>query len=119
MATFALGTAAGDLTATTFHLGLPRLRDPVRRDHRRPGARLPVLGLARWSPSGSSYIITRPLGASFSDWLALPPERGGVGLGTGPVSLVLFAGIVVCVAIMSRRPRTRTPSGELPDAVAA
>ena len=49
-----------------------------------------------------AYIITRPLGASFSDWLGLPPERGGVGFGTGLVSAVLTVAIIVCVAIMAR-----------------
>jgi uncharacterized membrane-anchored protein len=31
--------------------------------------------------------------------------RGGLDLGTGPVSLVLFAAIVVCVAVLSARDR--------------
>jgi len=42
-----------------------------------------------------AYILTRPLGASFADWLAVSPSRGGLRLGTGPVSLglamVIFA----------------------------
>ena len=42
-ATFALGTALGDLTATTLHLGLPGLRDHVRRHHRDPGDRPVVM----------------------------------------------------------------------------
>jgi len=31
----------------------------------------------------TAYVDTRPLGASFADWLALPPACGGIGLGTG------------------------------------
>jgi hypothetical protein len=46
VATFAMGTALGDLTATTFHLGYfgSGLRFAVRRRHRDPGTRL----LAPW-----------------------------------------------------------------------
>jgi uncharacterized membrane-anchored protein len=55
--------------------------------------------------------MTRPFGASIADGLAVSHARGGLALGTGPVSLVLFAAIVVCVAVLSRRPR---PSWERP-----
>ena len=48
-----------------------------------------------------AYVVTRPLGASFADWLAVSKERGGLALGTGPVSLVL-AGLIACfVAYLS------------------
>lgn len=36
-----------------------------------------------------AYIITRPLGASFADWLAVPPSQGGLNLGKGTVSIAL------------------------------
>jgi hypothetical protein len=36
-ATFALGTALGDFTATSLHLGLPGLGHPLRRRHPAPG----------------------------------------------------------------------------------
>jgi uncharacterized membrane-anchored protein len=97
LATFALGTAAGDLTANTFHLGyfasgilfavvitIPAVA------HWRFGMN-PVL--AFWF----AYVTTRPLGASFADWLGVPPGRGGVDLGTGPVSLVL--GLVIAALV--------------------
>jgi uncharacterized membrane-anchored protein len=48
-----------------------------------------------------AYVVTRPLGASFADWLAVSPERGGLGLGTGPVSFVLAAMIAGFVAYLS------------------
>ena len=49
-----------------------------------------------------AYIVTRPLGASFADWLAVSPQRGGLGLGYGPVSLmlgILIVGFVVFLSI--------------------
>jgi uncharacterized membrane-anchored protein len=102
LATFALGTAAGDLTATTFHLGY--LASGILFA---VIIAIPAIGFRYWGWNGVfsfwfAYIITRPLGASFSDWLGLPPERGGVGIGTGPVSAVLTVAIIVCVAIMAR-----------------
>ena len=102
LVTFALGTAAGDLTATTFHLGY--LASGILFA---VIITIPALGFRFWGWNAVfsfwfAYIITRPLGASFSDWLGLPPERGGVGFGTGLVSAVLTVAIIVCVAIMAR-----------------
>ncbi len=41
-----------------------------------------------------AYIVTRPLGASFADWMGVSHERGGLDWGTGPVSLALA--IIIC-----------------------
>ncbi|CAN5525090.1 membrane protein [soil metagenome] len=106
LVTFALGTAAGDLTATTLHLGylasgvlfvvvilLPAI-----------GYRIGALGpvVAFWF----AYVTTRPLGASFADWMGVSTLRGGVNWGTGPVSLalaVLIVGCFLCLTIADRR----------------
>ena len=96
--TFALGTATGDLTAITFHLGylssgvlfavvfaMPAVMFGVFRRH---GV------MAFWF----AYIATRPFGASFADWFAKPHSARGLGHGGGPVSLilaVLLGGFVV------------------------
>ena len=48
-----------------------------------------------------AYILTRPLGASFADWLS-KPTNGGLGLGDGTVSaiaLIVFVALVAYVAI--------------------
>ena len=42
-----------------------------------------------------AYIVTRPLGASFADWMGRPSNLGGLGLGTGQISLGL-AILIVC-----------------------
>lgn len=89
LGTFALGTASGDMTATTMHLGyfssgiLFSLLLAV-----------PAIGYWKFgmNPIFSfwfAYVMTRPVGASFSDWLSKPHSLGGVGLGDGLVSLVL------------------------------
>jgi uncharacterized membrane-anchored protein len=48
-----------------------------------------------------AYIVTRPLGASFADWMAVPNSRGGLGFGYGPVSVVLAVLIVAFVAYLA------------------
>ena len=45
----------------------------------------------------AAYIITRPLGASVADWMGVSSVRGGLGLGTGAITLAWAAAIVVIV----------------------
>ena len=99
--TFALGTALGDLTATTLHLGYfgsASLFAIV--------IVVPVIGyrLARWNAIFSfwfAYVMTRPLGASVADWLGKPRMVGGVGIGSGWVALALTLAIVVVVSYLA------------------
>lgn len=98
LATFALGTAAGDLTAFTLHLGF---FDSILLF----AAIISIPALAWWrgglDPTVAfwgAYVVTRPLGASIADWFSKPPAISGLGLGDGLVSLValgVFVGIVV------------------------
>src|ERR1700759_5849365 len=44
-----------------------------------------------------AYVLTRPLGASFADWMAVEPHRGGLGLGAGGASLILIAVVFLCI----------------------
>jgi uncharacterized membrane-anchored protein len=53
-----------------------------------------------------AYALTRPLGASFADWLAVDTGRGGLAVGTGIVSLVGLALIAALVALLARRQRS-------------
>ena len=101
MTTFALGTAAGDMTAGTMGLGylasgvmfavviaIPAIT------HWRFDLR-PVLTF--WF----AYVVTRPLGASFADWMGVSHARGGLDFGPGPVSLALAALIVGFVVYLT------------------
>jgi uncharacterized membrane-anchored protein len=102
LATFALGTAAGDLTAVTLgigYFGSILLFAAV--------IAVPTFGYFRlgWNPILSfwfAYVVTRPLGASVADWLAVSHARGGLALGTGPVSLALAATIASFVYYLTR-----------------
>ena len=104
MATFAFGTAAGDLTAAS--LGMGYLRSGLLF-----GALILVplvawrLGLNAVAAFWTAYILTRPLGASFADWFAKPVSRTGLGYGDGTVTLVLLAIIVVLVGWVAVRER--------------
>lgn len=101
MVTFALGTAAGDMTASTLRLG-----------YLASGVlfavlfALPALGywLARLNPIFAfwfAYIMTRPLGASFADWFGKPRSFSGMGLGTGLISLILAVMIIGFVGYLT------------------
>ena len=102
LATFALGTAVGDLSAITLGLGyltsavLYAVLIAIPAVGWRTGRLNPVL--AFWS----AYVLTRPLGASLADWLGKPAERTGLGWGDGPVTVVATALIVALVAWLGR-----------------
>lgn len=101
VATFAMGTAVGDLTAVTLHLGylLSALLFACM-------IAVPAIGY-RWLGWNSifsfwcAYVLTRPLGASFADWLGKPRSLGGLGWGGGPVALALTGMIALGVGYLS------------------
>jgi uncharacterized membrane-anchored protein len=97
MATFALGTAAGDLVADTGNLGFLGAGIVFAVAIALPGIARKTLGLNATVAFWLAYIITRPLGASFADLFGMPAENGGLGFGLGPVSLVLTVAIVALV----------------------
>ena len=105
LTTFALGTAAGDLTAVTLHLGWWTSGLVFAAMIAVPGVLRARSGLSGILAFWWAYVLTRPLGASFADWTALPRNRGGLGAGTGTVTLGLTVIIVVLVVVLGlRRP---------------
>ena len=48
-----------------------------------------------------AYILTRPFGASIADWAGKSKSLSGLGLGTGEVSVVLGALIVILVGYLT------------------
>jgi uncharacterized membrane-anchored protein len=96
LATFALG----DLTATTLHLG-----------YLASGIMFTLIfaipGLAHWRRHlnaivafWTAYILTRPLGASYADWMGVPHSLGGLGFGRGPVAVGLTIPIILLVGYL-------------------
>jgi uncharacterized membrane-anchored protein len=102
LATFALGTAVGDLTATTFGLGYLGAGVMFAILFLVPAVAHWLLRLNAIVAFWIAYVLTRPLGASFADYLGVGHDHGGVGLGRGLVSLgstILILGCVCCMAI--------------------
>lgn len=99
--TFALGTAAGDMTAATFGWGylLSALFFGVL--FILPGIGYKFFRLNAIAAFWFAYVTTRPLGASVADWLGRTKELGGVGLGTGQTSIVLGILIVIFVIYLT------------------
>jgi len=101
VATFAMGTAVGDLTATTFGLGYFASGLVFAAI-----IAVPAIGYFRfgWNPILSfwlAYVATRPLGASFADWMGKPQSVGGLGWGDGPVAIGLTIAIFCLVAFLA------------------
>ncbi|MDB5238597.1 MAG: putative rane-anchored protein [Candidatus Kaiserbacteria bacterium] len=104
--TFALGTAAGDLSAERFALGyltsaliFGGLIAIIYAAYR---FRLNAV-LAFWL----AYILTRPLGASIGDYLSQSPDDGGLGLGTTTTSFIFLAAILLLVIYLTVTKRDR------------
>ena len=102
MATFALGTAAGDMTATTFHLGYFWSGVMYAGLIAVPALAYWLLGLNEILAFWFAYVVTRPLGASFADWMDKPRSLHGLGWGNGPVALgftIVIVGFVGYLAV--------------------
>jgi uncharacterized membrane-anchored protein len=102
MSTFALGTAAGDMTATTFHLGYLVSGVAFTILIAVPAVAHRWFGLNAIVAFWFAYIVTRPLGASYADWLGVSRARGGLNLGSGAVSIASTVLIVIAVALLAR-----------------
>lgn len=108
-ATFALGTALGDFTADSLNLGyldsgilfgviilIPAL---ARRQFGLSGI------VAFWM----SYVVTRPLGASFADYISKPHSLSGIDFGDGPTAIMFAIGVFVLVSYLAlARPDIQT-----------
>jgi uncharacterized membrane-anchored protein len=99
--TFALGTATGDMTATTLGLGYLSSGVLFVALIAIPALGYWLFGLNEIVAFWFAYIVTRPLGASFADWAGKPFDQGGFGLGTGWVSLCLMILIIGFVGYLT------------------
>jgi len=111
LATFAMGTAVGDMTAVTFQLGFFASGILFAVLIALPGLAYRFVRLNEIVAFWIAYIITRPLGASFADWLAVPANVGGLNLGKGVVSIALWVLIFGFVAFLAIT-RRDTPAGD-------
>jgi hypothetical protein len=101
LVTFALGTAAGDwiLELTGWGPGTSVLLP----------AGLIVAIVIGWRLGANAvlsfwlaYILTRPLGANLGDWLGLPQDQQGLGLGVALTSVIFLTAILATVLYLTR-----------------
>lgn len=108
-ATFALGTALGDFTATSLSMGYLASGLFFLVLFLLPAIAWRWFGLNSITAFWASYVVTRPLGASFSDWISKPTETTGLGVGNGTTAVlcaILAFGFVTYLTI--RRPDIQT-----------
>jgi uncharacterized membrane-anchored protein len=105
LATFALGTAVGDMTAVNLNWGF--LTSGIFF-----AVAILVPAIAYWKfrlnavlAFWFAYVLTRPLGASFADWMDVSRLHRGLGWGTWPVSLVLGVLLIGLVGFVARTGR--------------
>ncbi|HXD65911.1 MAG TPA: hypothetical protein VNV17_14900, partial [Solirubrobacteraceae bacterium] len=104
LGTFALGTAAGDLTAYSLNLGFWTSALLFAVIFAIPALAWWRLNLNPIIAFWAAYVVTRPLGASFADGFS-KPTNGGLGWGDGVVSaitLVVFIALVAYVTVTKR-----------------
>jgi uncharacterized membrane-anchored protein len=100
-ATFALGTALGDFTATSLKLGY--LGSGILF-----GVVILIPAMAWWRFRLNSivafwmaYVVTRPLGASFADYISKARNLSGIDFGNGPTAVVFAVAVFVLVTYLA------------------
>lgn len=110
-ATFALGTALGDFTAQALGLGYLASGFLFGVLILIPALAWWRLGLNAIAAFWLSYVMTRPLGASFADYISKPHRLSGIGFGDGPTAVVFTVAVAVLVAYLAiARPDIQDPS---------
>jgi uncharacterized membrane-anchored protein len=108
--TFALGTAAGDLTAEKFDVGYAISIALF-------GGLIALVAFVHYVLHADAvltfwlaYILTRPLGASIGDEMSQNSHKyGGLGLGTTGTSFIFLGCILALVVYLSVTKRDQTP----------
>jgi uncharacterized membrane-anchored protein len=119
-ATFALGTALGDFTATSLHLGYLASGILFGVVILLPALAWRQFGLNGIAAFWMSYVVTRPLGASFADYISKPPSISGINFGDGPTAIVFAIAVFVLVCYLAvarpdiQRPLTTSAPGGRP-----
>jgi uncharacterized membrane-anchored protein len=100
-ATFALGTALGDFTATSLKLGYLASGILFGVVILIPALAWWKLGLNSIAAFWMSYVVTRPLGASFADYISKPQYLSGINFGDGPTAIVFAVAVFVLVCYLA------------------
>ena len=119
-ATFAEGTALGDWTAVSLHLGYLASGIMFFLIILIPAVGWWRFGLNSVVAFWFAYVITRPLGASFADYFGKPHSLSGAGYGEGTVALITTLIVAVLVGYLAVTKRDiQPPQQQDPGLVAA
>jgi len=116
-ATFALGTALGDYKASSLGMGYLASGIFFFAVILLPALAWWRFGLNSIAAFWMAYVVTRPLGASFSDYVSKPSNITGLGFGNGQTSVVLAVATFLLVSYLAiarpdiQRPRASTTGG--------
>jgi uncharacterized membrane-anchored protein len=62
-----------------------------------------------------AYVVTRPLGASYADYISKPPSISGIGFGDGATALVFTVAVAILVLFLAVVRPDIQPSGSAVD----
>jgi uncharacterized membrane-anchored protein len=100
-ATFALGTALGDFTATALGLGYLASIFFFAAVIMIPAVGWRFFRLNEVLAFWFAYVVTRPLGASVADYLSKPHALSGANYGDALIAVVMTVPIVLLVAYLT------------------
>jgi uncharacterized membrane-anchored protein len=100
-ATFALGTALGDFTASSLNMGYLPSGLFFLGVFLLPALAWWRFGMNSVAAFWAAYIVTRPLGASFSDWISKPANITGLNFGNGRTAIVFAVVVALLVGYLA------------------
>jgi len=100
-ATFALGTALGDFTASVLGLGYLASGIMFFFIILIPAVAWSRFGLNAITAFWFAYVVTRPLGASFADYFGRPPSLSGIGFGSGRLAVIVAMIVAILVGYLA------------------
>jgi uncharacterized membrane-anchored protein len=99
--TFALGTALGDFTADSLNMGYLVSGFFFLGVFLLPAITWRWFGADSVASFWAAYVVTRPLGASFSDWISKPSELTGLNWGNGRTAIAFAIVVLVLVVYLA------------------
>jgi uncharacterized membrane-anchored protein len=100
-ATFALGTALGDFTASVLGLGYLASAIMFFFIILIPAVAWGRFGLNSVVAFWFAYVVTRPLGASVADYLGRARDLSGIGFGSGRVAVIVTILVAILVGYLT------------------
>jgi uncharacterized membrane-anchored protein len=100
-ATFALGTALGDFTASVLGLGYLASGIMFFVIILIPAVAWSRFGLNAIAAFWFAYVVTRPLGASFADYFGRPQSLSGIGFGSGRLAVIVAVIVAILVGYLA------------------